>query len=67
MKSIEEIGSLESQFDQQHLTAVEHRQLMVLLNVTREISKEIQLDRLLLTIMDEVKKAKGMATFEKVE
>ncbi|MCK5738165.1 GAF domain-containing protein, partial [bacterium] len=57
MKSIEEIGALESQFEQQHLTAVEHQQLMVLLNVTREISKEIQLDRLLLTIMDEVKKA----------
>lgn len=57
MKNMDEVGSLESQFDQQHLVAIEHRQLMVLLNVTREISKEIQLDRLLLTIMDEVKKA----------
>jgi HD-GYP domain-containing protein (c-di-GMP phosphodiesterase class II) len=35
----------------------EHQRLMVLLNVTHEISKEIQLDRLLLIIMDEVRKA----------
>lgn len=35
----------------------EHRRLTVLLNVTREISKEIQLARLLLIIMDEVRKA----------
>lgn len=35
----------------------EHQRLSVLLNVTREISKEIQIDRLLFTIMDEVRKA----------
>lgn len=35
----------------------EHQRLTVLLNVTHEISKEIQLDRLLLIIMDEVRKA----------
>lgn len=35
----------------------EHQRLTVLLNVTREISKELQLDRLLLVIMDEVRKA----------
>lgn len=35
----------------------EHERLRVLLNVTREIATELQLDKLLLVIMDEVKKA----------
>ena len=35
----------------------EHERLRVLLNITHEISTEIQLDRLLLVVMDEVKKA----------
>ncbi|OQX86564.1 hypothetical protein B6D60_05970, partial [candidate division KSB1 bacterium 4484_87] len=35
----------------------EHQRLSTLLNVTRNISKELELDRLLVTIMDEVKRA----------
>ncbi|MBN1348548.1 GAF domain-containing protein [candidate division KSB1 bacterium] len=35
----------------------EHERLCVLLNITREISTELQLDRLLFVIMDEVKNA----------
>ena len=35
----------------------EHQRLSTLLNITRNISKEIELDSLLITIMDEVKKA----------
>lgn len=35
----------------------EHQRLTTLLNVTRNISRELELDRLLLTIMDEVKTA----------
>jgi len=35
----------------------EHQRLKTLLNITRNISKEIELDSLLITIMDEVKKA----------
>ncbi|MEE4310701.1 MAG: HD domain-containing phosphohydrolase [candidate division KSB1 bacterium] len=35
----------------------EHRRLTVLFNITRNISTELNLDRVLLTLMDEVKKA----------
>ncbi|OQX96669.1 hypothetical protein B6I21_00340 [candidate division KSB1 bacterium 4572_119] len=35
----------------------EHQRLTTLLNVTRNISKELELDNLLITIMDEVKRA----------
>jgi len=35
----------------------EHQRLTTLLNVTRNISKELELNRLLVTIMDEVKRA----------
>ena len=35
----------------------EHQRLSTLLNITRNISKELELDSLLITIMDEVKKA----------
>ncbi len=35
----------------------EHQRLSTLLNVTRNISKELELNRLLITIMDEVKRA----------
>jgi HD-GYP domain-containing protein (c-di-GMP phosphodiesterase class II) len=40
-----------------HFYQEEHRRLTVLFNITRNISTELKLDKLLLIIMDEVKKA----------
>lgn len=53
-----ELPSVDERSDNRYSTSriTEHQQLMVLLNVTQEISKELQLDRLLRIIMDEVKK-----------
>jgi len=54
-----ELASIDDRFTE-HSSMVyrdEHHQLKILLHVTREISKEIQLDRLLLIIMNEVRKA----------